>query len=180
MVELIAKTPCEGLLPLKRGRVTLTEIAPGPMTSLAPYKGKARAFSDALKAAHGMEAPAPNRSTGREGERAIWFGKGIVLLMGKAADASLAAQAALTDQSDAWAVVKLEGAGVRDVLARLTPLDLRDGQFRRGHTARSDLKHMMASITRIGDEAWMIMVFRAFAETLVHDLKIAMETVAAR
>lgn len=180
MDKLIARTPCEGLLPLTIGSVTLTEEAPGAMTALAPYTGKEKGLSAALKAAHGMAYPAPNRATGKAGARAVWFGHGQAMLMGPAPDASLAAHAAVVDQSDAWAVVRIEGEGVEDVLARLVPVDLRPANFKRGHTVRSLLFHMTASITRVGDRAFQIMVFRSMAETLVHDLKTAMEGVAAR
>jgi len=37
----------------------------------------------------------------------------------------------------------------------------------------------MASLTKTGENAFQIMVFRSMAETLVHDLKTAMEGVAA-
>lgn len=180
MIDLISKSPCEGLLPLSIGTVNLSEVEAGTLTLVAPYKGADAAVSDALKQAHGMAAPAPNRTTGRDGARALWFGQRMVLLMGPAPDAALAKHAALTEQSDAWAVIRLEGEGARDVLARLTPFDLRDSVFKRGHTARTDLRHMMASITRVGDHAYLVMVFRSFAETLVHDVQSAMETVAAR
>jgi sarcosine oxidase subunit gamma len=59
-------------------------------------------------------------------------------------------------------------------------VDLRPQVFKRGHTLRTELKHMMASITRIGAQSFQIMVFRSMARTLVHDLKTAMEAVAAR
>lgn len=180
MVELIARTPAAGLLPFSAGATRLSELEPGHMTTIAPYHGRDAALSDALKAAHGMAAPAPNRTAGREGARALWFGQRVTLLMGPAPDATLADHAALTDQSDAWTVVQLEGKGATDVLARLTPLDLRPQVFRRGHTARTDLRHMMASITRPGERRYQIMVFRSFAETLVQDLRRAMEGVAAR
>ncbi|WP_371227496.1 sarcosine oxidase subunit gamma [Roseovarius sp. 2305UL8-3] len=180
MIKLQAKSPCAGLLPISIGDVALKEVDPGVMTSFAPFKGADKAFGAALKAAHGVAAPLPNRSTGKEGARAIWFGQRMVLLMGPVPDNGLVKHAALVDQSDAWAVVRLEGQGARDVLARLTPIDLREAVFKRGHTARTELQHMMASITRIGADSYQIMVFRAFAETLVHDLKTAMEGVAAR
>ena len=66
------------------------------------------------------------------------------------------------------------------VLARVTPLDLRDGVFGPGDTARSDLAHMAASVTRIGPEAFRIMVFRSCARSFVHEMRSAMEGVAAR
>ncbi|TCL09927.1 sarcosine oxidase subunit gamma [Shimia isoporae] len=180
MAELIAKSPCEGLLPVRAGDVTLIELDAGAMTSIAPFKGQEKAVSDALKSAHGMAFPAANRATGKEGARAIWFGQGQAILVGPEADASLGAMAAMTDQSDAWAVVRLEGEGAEDVLARLVPVDLRSSVFKRGHTARSMLQHMMVSITRVGDNAFQIMAFRSMARTLVHELEIAMKGVAAR
>jgi len=180
VAELIAKTPCDGLLPLSIGAVSLTEEIPDVMTSLASGKAGEKPLSDALKAAHGVGFPAPNRATGKAGARAIWFGRGQAMLVGPVPDPALGDHAALTDQSDAWAVVRLEGDGAADVLARLMPLDLRSAQFKRGHTARTELAHMMASVTRVGDKAFMIMVFRSMAATLVHDLKTAMEAVAAR
>ncbi|MFK7940881.1 MAG: sarcosine oxidase subunit gamma [Roseovarius sp.] len=180
MVDLVAKTPCAGLLPRTIGALTLSEVDAGALTSIAAYNDQHDALAKALHTAHGVSAPAANRTTGKAGARAIWFGQGITLLMGPEPGAYLAKHAALTDQSDAWACVQLKGAGAVDVLARLTPMDLRDSQFKRGHTARTDLQHMMASLTRTGADTWLIMVFRGFAETLVHDLTVAMETVRAR
>ncbi|MEL0436134.1 sarcosine oxidase subunit gamma [Phycobacter sp. K97] len=180
MADLIAKSPCDGLLPISVGGLSLVEEDPGHLTTLAPFKGQDKALSAALEAAHGMKLPAPGRSTGKAGARAIWFGRDMVLLAGPAPDPSLAEYAALTDQSDAWAVVRLDGKGAEDVLARLCPIDLRSKSFKRGHTARTELRHMMASVTRTGANSFQIMVFRSLAQTLVHDLKTAMEAVAAR
>lgn len=180
MAELIARTACFGLLPLSAGSTRLSEATPHAMTSLAANKGQEDALSDALKAAHGMSLPATGRSTGRDSARAIWFGQGQVMVMGPVADPALAHHASLTDQSDAWAVMRLDGAEARDVLARLTPLDLRAGQFKRGHSARSLLGHMMCSITRVGEDAFLILVFRSMAATAVHEIGQAMRDVAAR
>jgi len=183
-ITLAAVSPCAGLLPLQIGALTLSEDDPGHLTALAPYHGKAKALDAALKAAHGVALPAANRMTsrsaGKDGARVLWFGRAHYLLMGPAPDPALADQAALTDISDAWAVVRLEGAGAADVLARLTPIDLRPGQFEQGHTARTELMHMHAAITRLGDTSFQIMVFRSMAQTLAHDLGAAMRGVAAR
>lgn len=176
MAELIARTPCDGLLPRTIGTVTLEETELGTLTSVAPYKGA----PDALKDAHGMAFPAPNRATGKAGARAIWFGRDMALLAGPEPAASLAEHAALTDQSDAWACVTLSGQGAEDVLARLVPIDTRAATFKRGHTARTQLQHLGVSLTRLGPDSFLILAFRSMAGTLVHDLVGAMETVAAR
>jgi sarcosine oxidase subunit gamma len=180
VVKLIAISACHDLLPVEIGGFSLSEEEAVCLTSIAPRKGQEKALSEALKAAHGMAFPAPNRATGKAGARAVWFGRGQAMLIGPAPDDRLAEFAALTDQSDAWATVRLDGAGSDDVLARLVPVDLRGAVFKRGHTARTALMHMMASITRVSDTAFQIMVFRSMAATLVHDLKTAMEGVAAR
>ncbi|MBR9842368.1 MAG: sarcosine oxidase subunit gamma [Rhodobacteraceae bacterium] len=180
MVELIAKSPCAGMLPLEVGAAKLSEVGMAHLTSLATRTGQEKALSVALKDAHGMALPGVNRATGKEGARALWFGKGQVMLIGPEADADLAPHAAMTDQSDAWAMVRLEGAAAEDVLARLVPVDLRRAVFKRGHTVRTMLQHMSVSITRISDEAFLILAFRSMAGTLVHDLETAMKGVAAR
>jgi len=180
VVELTPKSPLDGMAPLAIGTVTLSEVAPGRLTSVAPYKGRAAALSEALQAAHGLAAPGPNRATGGEGARAIGFGREMFVLQGPAPDAGLAEHAALTDQSDGWAVLWLEGAGAADVLARLCPLDMRASVFGLGHTARTELAHMMGAITRTGEAGFQIMVFRSVAQTALHELQLAMEGVAAR
>jgi sarcosine oxidase subunit gamma len=180
VVELSANTPCAGLLPIAAEGCKLSEVVPAAMTLLSPYKGKEKLLSAAQKVAHGMAFAAPNRSTGKAGARCVWFGHGQGMLIGPAPDKSLARYAAVVDQSDGWAVVRLEGVAAVDVLARLTSLDLRDSQFKRGQTARSEMHHMMVSITRVGNQAFDIMAFRSMAKTLVHDLEGAMVSVAAQ
>lgn len=183
MGELKAITACEGLLPLTMGAAKLEEVDAGRMTSLSPFgdpSAQSAALSAALKRAHGMALPKPNRATGKEGARCIWFGRGEVLLMGPAPDKSLNKAAAVVDLSDGWACVELSGAAAVGVLARLVPVDLRDGVFKRGHSVRTQVLHMSASITRIGVDRFQILVFRSMAATLVHDLKQAMAAVASR
>jgi len=177
-LTLTATTPCAGLLPRTVGTCTLTETDLGPLTSVAAFKDAA--LSDALKAAYGMDFPAPNRATGKDGARAIWFGRELALLAGPEPARELAQYAALTDQTDAWASVTLTGDDARAVLARLVPVDLSPATFKNGHTARTQLGHMNASITRTGPNRFLILVFRSMAATLVHDLVTAMESLAAR
>ena len=179
MVDLKETSPCAGLLPLTIGGVTVEEVLPGRLTSLAPF-GASSDLSGALEKAHGCAFPAPNRSTGKAGARCIWFGRNEALLIGPEPDAALGAHGAVVDLSDAWAVVSVKGAGAMDVLARLVPVDLRDAAMKRGHCIRTQVVHMNASILKLGADHFQIMVFRSMAGTLVHDLKRAMAAVASR
>ena len=71
MAELIAKTACADLLPLELVGLTLTEVVEDHVTVIAPYKDQHKAVSDLLQKSHGFGLPAVNRSSGKEGGRAI-------------------------------------------------------------------------------------------------------------
>ncbi|SFD47461.1 sarcosine oxidase subunit gamma [Sulfitobacter brevis] len=179
MGELQAARPWAERLDVSIGRSALVEVDLGHLTVLAPFGAEA-GMTEALSAAHGLGFPKPNRATGKDGGRCIWFGRGEALLIGPAPDASLADHGASVDVLDAWAAVSLSGAAAVDVLARLVPVDLREGAFKRGHSIRTQVMHMSASITRTGKDSFLILVFRSMAGTLSHDLKQAMAAVAAR
>ena len=180
VVDLVSKSTCDGLLPITVGSVALSEVVPEAVTSVTAFKGQGKTVSAAIEAEHGLKMPAPNRSTGNAKLRAIWTGPNQALLIGGPITGDLSVSASMTDQTDAWCIVRLEGDQSVEVLARLTPIDLRSSKFKRGHTAKTDLMHMMASITKTGANAFEIMVFRSMAKTLVHDLTTAMESLAAR
>ena len=180
MVDLVAENASGVALPLEFGDCRLSAVMPEYMTLISPYKGQEKQVSEALKMAHGVGFPAPNRALGKEGARCIWFGPVQAMLIGVAPDKSITKFAAVVDQSDGWVVMRLEGEAAAEVLARLMPLDLRASVFKRGATARSQLKHMPVSITRVGKEAFDIMAFGSMAKTLTHDLRGAMVSVAAQ
>ncbi|MFK7765353.1 MAG: sarcosine oxidase subunit gamma [Roseobacter sp.] len=180
MVELVATSPGEALLPISIAALSLAEIDLGPLTSIAPFAGQDEAVSIALETAHGVGFPAPNRAVSQGKAKLIWFARKTALLVGVSPDRGLAQHAALTDQSDAWLCVQLSGLGAEDVMARLTPVDLRPAVFAHGHTCRTLIGHMSASITRLAPDSLLILVFRSMAVTLVEELQEAMEAVTAR
>ncbi|GAA6179300.1 hypothetical protein NBRC116594_07380 [Shimia sp. NS0008-38b] len=180
MVELKSKSPCHGLLPLELGSVSLTEETPAHVSLISVRKGQNALLGDLLSAEHGLSFPTANQSIGTPEARMVWFAQGQAMLFGPKPATNLVTAAMIVDQSDAWAIVRLEGAKAEDVLARLVPVDVRANVFKRGHTARTLLQHMTVSITRVEDCAFQIMAFRSMAGTLVHDLNRAMASVAAR
>ncbi|MEM6408382.1 MAG: sarcosine oxidase subunit gamma [Pseudomonadota bacterium] len=174
MVDLTPKTPCAGLLPITEGALTLRELAPDRITSVAPFKGQADGVSDTLEKAVGAGLPDAGRALAGKNGEVIWSGQGQFFVL----DAALPKlSAAVTDQSDAWAVVALEGVGAKDVLARLCPLDF--GAMDEGDVARSLIGHINAVIIARSD-GYDLMVFGSMAKTLVHELAVAMKGVAAR
>lgn len=177
MVDLLPLTPCAGLLPITVGQVTLSETVLNTMVCVAPFAGQDKAVSTALKDQIGLGLAPVNRVV-RKGDAYVqWSGHGSWLVR---CNVALDGLAAVTDQTDAWAVVQIAGAGVEDVLARLIPVDLRAAVFKKDHTARTMLGHMSVAVTRVRPDVFEVMVMRSMAGTLVHELTVAMENIAAR
>jgi len=174
--ELIAKSALEGRS-LTLGTVTLAEVEVGPITSVAVFPGGAKAVAKGLKSL-GLAMPEPNSFAEKKGARIVWTGRDQAFLMGVAPPDLEGA--AVTDQSDGWAVLSVSGAAAVDVLARLVPVDLRLAAFPVGRAIRTQLNHMNLVILRVGDHAFEILVFRSMARTAWHELETTTHMVAAR
>lgn len=166
MASLIARSAAADLVPVSYGPLTLSEVTPESITSLA-----------ALSAAS-VPLPEPGQTAQAMGGEVIWSGRGQAFHVGPRPDP--VPGLAMTDQSDAWCILRLEGDGAADVLARLTPLDLNPAILRPGSCARSLLGHMNALFVRRGADAFEMWVFRSMAGTAVHELTAAMRGVVAR
>lgn len=163
-------------MPLVVAATTLAEGAVGRMTSVAPFQGKS---VDAALAGIGLLFPEPNRFAVAGGAMIVWTGRGQAFLIGAEPD-GLQGDAALTDQSDGWAVLTLQGPMAEAALMRLYPLDLRLAQFGVGHAARAPLNHMASILMRTGADAFRVMVFRSMAKTAWHEIEAALKGLAAR
>jgi hypothetical protein len=142
--ELIAKSPLD-VAPLTLADTTLTLADPGPITCVALFPGGAKAAGQGLKTL-GLAFPEPGTwAAGKGGARIVWTGRDQAFVLGAAAPAMDGA--AVTDQSDGWAALRLDGpgrcragaaGGAGPALGRLS------GRGRR----RSGLNHMPMVILR--------------------------------
>jgi sarcosine oxidase subunit gamma len=176
--DLIAKPPLPGQEPLHAAGCTLATLTPGPITSVAPFRGQEKALAKALKAL-GLAFPEPGQIVSAGAARLVWTGRGQAFLLGAAPD-GLAPHAALTDQTDGWAALSLEGAGAEAVLARIVPVDVRASAFPPGRSARVPFNHMASVLMRTGPETFEVLVFRSMARTAWHEVGAAMAARAAR
>ncbi|MEM1065811.1 MAG: sarcosine oxidase subunit gamma [Pseudomonadota bacterium] len=166
MADLTAISAADGLLPITEGALTLSEAVHRHITSVMPLAPRGWA-----------DAPAPGHVAETGGVRAIWAGPERYFVFGPAPQGL---DAAICDQTDAWAALVLEGPSARDVLARLTPLDLREACFGPGQCAQTLLGHMTATVICARAERYEILIFRSMAHTAVHELATAMRHVTAR
>lgn len=178
MPSLNPRTPGDGLLPISAADTTLSELPSPWITSIAPFAGKDRAAAAALRAL-GLDWPAACEAVTQGDAACLWSGRRQSFLV-NVDPAGLDGIAALTDQSDAWARMRLSGVAAEAALARLVPLDLHLAAFPVGSVARTGLNHMMAMLHRSGEAAFDIMVARSMARTAVHELHRALSALAAR
>ena len=179
MVDLYTTPAAATTLPLKIGTVSIEEVETS-LFLVAPFSKKSKQAAAVLHAEMGLQWPETHKLRRTGAAYALWFDHAHIALMGIQPTAKILRYAAVTDVSDGWCVVDISGPNVRDVLARVTPLDMRVKSFKIGMTQRSMLVHMQASISCFGKSQFRLMVFRSMALTLVHDLATAMESVAAR
>lgn len=175
MAELSAHAPFDDPdLPLSLGECRLEALPMGRILSVAPYPGCEAAVADRLG---GFPAPGEVRASGAA--RLVWAGRELAFLFDPEdrQGEGLEGLAAVTDQSDGWAGLRLSGTDAAEALARLVPLDL--AAMPTGGSARSLLNHMPLLLIRTdaGFELWS---FRSMAGTMLHEIGTAMRGVAAR
>jgi sarcosine oxidase subunit gamma len=81
--------------------------------------------------------------------------------------------AAVTDQSDLWEIFGVSGGDVREMLARVVPVDLRPEKFAVGGVVLTRAGHIDVRVWRIGDLNYEIAVARSYAADLLHELNVA-------
>lgn len=177
MPELIAKSALDGHGALTLGGVTLVEVQVAPISSIAVLPGGAKAVAKALKPL-GLAMPDPNCWRANGIARIIWAGRDQAFLTGVLPPPIDGA--AVTDQSDGWAVLSISGPAAVDAMMRLVPLDLRISSFPVGRAVRAPLNHMNALLMRSEPYTFELWVFRSMARTAWHEIETAMQSLAAR
>ncbi|MEL6913432.1 MAG: sarcosine oxidase subunit gamma [Pseudomonadota bacterium] len=171
MVKLIARRAGAGHFPIEGPGVQAGEFMEMPKASLARREG----LDGVLGEAHGLAMPTPGEVTRARTAFCAWFDLGHVMLVGEPPAPAVTAATAVTDQSDAWCHVSLQGPRAAEALGYLTPLDLRDRMFDVNRCARSLIGHMPALVIRTEPEQFELMVFRSMAGTLARELREAFE-----
>jgi len=170
VVELVARSALSAHgLPMEIGGLRIDEVAMGPVWAVMPFAGQAEALSAVFEEALGLTLPDPGYVQSSPEAEILWTGQEQWFFCGVPV-VDVQGHGSVTEQSDGWAVLSVRGDAVRDVMARLCPLDLRD--FRPGQVARSEFAHMMSIILpRAG--GYDVWVMRSFGATALHHLRAA-------
>lgn len=79
--------------------------------------------------------------------------------------AKLAGLASVSDQSHGRVIIRIAGPKARAVLAKGTPVDLHPDAFPVGKSALTQMAHVGIHLTRVGEDAYDLSVFRGFSES---------------
>ena len=161
-------------VPGEAGALTLEAVALDRVTEVLPIAEAD--VSEVLREKIGVGLPGPGRTEAAGDVRVVWSGREAALVVGAAVEVE---GALCVDQSDGWAALRL-GGEVRDVLARLCPLDLREESFPVASSARSLLRHVHVLLARVSEGEWLLLVPRSMAGTVLEELTEAARGLAAR
>jgi sarcosine oxidase subunit gamma len=179
MTELRAVSGFDDLLhPVGSGAgLTVTDLDGIGIASVQAFKRRTEAVAAALAA-----ADASIRATAN-GRAAMGIGPGRWLVTQPGAanslapelEATLGALASVNDQSDGYAVLRITGPRVRDILARGVNIDLHDTAFPVGKAAATGIAHIGVTLWRCdnvdGLAVFEIALFRSMAGSFMHWLE---------
>lgn len=174
--SLAAQSAFAGLTPVKSAELTIEARDDLTMVSFAAAKGKVDAVRAAVRDACGVELPStPERVAGKD-IAFIWSGPDQWMAIAErgANDRDLetelkpllASIAAVVDQSDGRAVVRIAGPRARDVLAKGVPVDLHPRAFKSNGVAITHASHIGIILWQVdATPTYEIAMFRSFADS---------------
>jgi sarcosine oxidase subunit gamma len=152
--------------------ISITPIAPRSIAGIGAFRDQGRLLA-ALQAEFGIDIPTTPRfvtagaitlSCLAPGRYLASADRGTDLPASFAK--SLAGLAAITDQSNLWEMFSLSGAPVREVLARLVPIDLSPAKFRIGDLALTRAGHLDVRLWHVAEQTYELAVARSYADDL--------------
>ena len=156
------------------------------LATVAVRKSQSPALTQRVNERFGLLLPAGPRRAAAAGVAFAGTGPGVWLAtqekggneFAAALEEEIGAMAAVTDQSDGYAVLRLAGPKVRDALAKIIPLDVHPAVFRPGDVASTTASHMGITLWRLEDAAegspvFEVAVFRSLAGSFWHALSLS-------
>ncbi|MEL7255243.1 MAG: sarcosine oxidase subunit gamma family protein [Pseudomonadota bacterium] len=167
-----------------QGYVAVREVGLQGMVTLRGDLSAAK-FKSAVKKVAGVAVP-DVWSVALAGDKGVaWMSPDEVMVMVPYAEAGATVKAlekALSGEhflavnvSDARAVFELKGAAVREVVAKLAPVDMAREAFKPGQFRRTRFAQVAAAFWLVDDETVRVVCFRSVAEYMFNLLKDAAE-----
>lgn len=164
--------------PVKSQHLAIDVLDTLTLASIAAAKGKVEHLRSAIREAYGVELPVSPERVDGNGIAFVWAGPDQWLAVvnreaGRDLEIELqrplAGLAAVVDQSDARAVMRISGSRARAVLAKGVPIDLHPRAFKTNSAAITHASHIGIIIWQIDDApTYDVALFRSFADSFAH------------
>ena len=166
---------------------TLSEVTPLTIVSIATPKGGRNLLHAQLEKTLGLDLPDTGKISRSGGDSAL-FGLQddqcfLVSLNDQPDPANLLKRdlgdaAYLSDQSDSWVALEINGALSRRALERVCPLDLAEGVFTEQHVARTSMEHLSVIIEHPSSDVFRLYSPRSSAISFRHALTQSLHNVS--
>lgn len=133
---------------------------PASIVAVIARKGNAEGLATALDGLNGCAV----HWAGADQYYVVAEGRGEGALYRELKD-KLDRLASVSDLSHGRVIIRLAGSKARNVLAKGTPVDLHPQEFPIGRSAVTQMAHVGVHLTRTGENAFELSVFRGFAES---------------
>lgn len=179
--ELAPRSPLGGIRQDFDG-VSLSEPAGLGIAAIPVPQGGDAALADAARAAWGLELPTVGRySIGSDGLLIIGTSPDqfFAVFPCEGSDAArlvataLGGAAWVAEQSDAWAVLDVEGPRVRAALERVCRLDLHPDVFAADMAQRTLMEHLPVVVMRLADDRFRLMSPSSSALSFLHMVEMS-------
>jgi methylglutamate dehydrogenase subunit D len=123
------------------------------VASILAHRGGEAALSALVRTRYGLDLPTIPRAVRGAAHAFVWAGPGQWLLIAEQREdlSELSRLAAVSDQSDARAALRLSGPNVRDMLAKGCMIDLHPTAFPSGAGAMTSIAHIGVHIWRVDE-----------------------------
>ena len=163
---------------MRFGDSHLIEVTCLAIASVAcPLDGRAE-LEGAVMRSWSAELPEPGRSTtsadgevkilGMSPDQLFVISTAAAAPAGEFVSGAVAGAGYVTDQSDNWVTLRLEGPLVLPALERICPLDLDPAAFAVGSVARTVMEHLGAIILREGPDRFLLLSASSSAHSFLH------------
>jgi heterotetrameric sarcosine oxidase gamma subunit len=141
------------------------------VASIVARRSAETALSALVWERYGLDLPIVPRAAHSASHTVVWAGPGQWLLIAERKEgfSALSSLAAVSEQSDARAALRLAGPNVRDMLAKGCMVDLHPAAFPSGAVAMTSIAHIGVHLWRVdespcgGDAIFDILVARSMA-----------------
>lgn len=175
---LAAKSAFLGVQSLKHPALTIEDRNDLTIASITCAKGKSADVKAAIQTAYGVALPSTPERVAGNGIAFIWHGPDQWMAIADRGTGArdleielkplLSGVAAVVDQSDGRAVVRVSGTHVRDVLAKGVSIDLHPSQFKPNSVAITHAAHIGIIIWQTdAAPVYEIAMFRSFADSFM-------------